>query len=103
MSSYEIEVPPAKAWWCLADLAQECLVMKLKHHRLKPGGVSLSLYGANHESTAWLLSRSRLFSTDAEFGGGKRLLIPVAFNPADNRVYAWCVLEKSNRRSKFAA
>ena len=53
--------------------------------------------------TVGLLPRVRLFSTDAEFGGGKRLLVGIALNPADNRVYTWGVFEKLNRRSKCAA
>ena len=36
--SYEVEVPPAKAWWC-AVAAALLVVMKLKYHRLKPRGV----------------------------------------------------------------
>jgi len=39
-SSWEVEVPPAKAWWCLTGSKNVIVAMKLKYHRLKPGGVS---------------------------------------------------------------
>jgi len=39
VSSYEVEVPPAKAWWCPEMFGVLFLAMKLKYHRLKPGGV----------------------------------------------------------------
>ena len=42
MCSCEIEAPPAKAWWCLVCFF-ECVAMKLKHHRLQPGGVFLQI------------------------------------------------------------
>src|SRR6185295_17891068 len=37
--SCEIEEPPAKAWWCRSYSAARFVVVKLKNHRLKPGGV----------------------------------------------------------------
>ena len=37
--SYEVEVPPAKAWWCPEVQRESSVATKLKHHRLKPGGV----------------------------------------------------------------
>jgi hypothetical protein len=37
--SFEIEVPPAKAWWCPGSCRVLFLALKLKYHRLKPGGV----------------------------------------------------------------
>jgi hypothetical protein len=37
--SREVEVPPAKAWWCPEEGKGLFVVEKLKYHRLKPGGV----------------------------------------------------------------
>jgi hypothetical protein len=39
--SYEIEVPPAKAWWCQRVTEKPRLAVKLKYHRLTPGGVKV--------------------------------------------------------------
>ena len=33
------EPPPAKAWWCPELYLLSVVAEKLKHHRLKPGGV----------------------------------------------------------------
>ena len=38
LCSFEIEVPPAKAWWC-PNCFPYLVVVKLKYHRLKRGGV----------------------------------------------------------------
>jgi len=79
------------------------VVLKFNYHRLKPGGVSLShLRSGSEVELTVILPRSCLFGTNAEFGCGKGLLISIALNPADNGVYAWCVLEKLHRRSKGA-
>jgi len=37
--SFEIEVPPAEAWWCPGAGEKILVALKLKYHRLKAGGV----------------------------------------------------------------
>jgi hypothetical protein len=41
--SCEIEGPPAEAWWCPHRAGIGFVVVKLKDHRLKPGGVPVGL------------------------------------------------------------
>src|ERR1043166_1397062 len=65
MCSYEIEVPPAEARWCLADLAQECVVMKLKYHRLKPGGVFMRVQSTKIKKPSTTRRQHVTIPTDA--------------------------------------
>jgi hypothetical protein len=54
LCSYEVEVPPAKAWWCPEAKREAAFVaVKLKDQRLKPGGVYLSLF--RRQDSAMLL------------------------------------------------
>jgi len=54
--SFEIEVPPAKARWCLLSSRASGLALKLKYHRLKPV-VSLLVKA---RGLAWKLKYHRL-------------------------------------------
>jgi hypothetical protein len=44
MCSDEVEVPPAKARWCLIMSWWPCVAMKLKYYRLKRGGVYSGMF-----------------------------------------------------------
>jgi len=39
----EIDIPPAEAWWCPRRVEVWLVAVKLKDHRLKPGGVLAEL------------------------------------------------------------